>query len=209
MKKKNENLTIPNLLSGVRILLIAPFVACYLTDHTIWAWVVLGVSGVTDFLDGRLARHLNQITDLGKILDPAADKMTQGAVAICLAIKQPLLWPLLGLFVLKEFLMLIAGVILVKHKKRPCAAKWYGKIATVSFYVSFVTVVALKGIWHYESLFVTSILLSVTAGFMIYAFIRYFQVFVELLHSKDPKDALYIKLRQGSDPPVCSRDSAS
>lgn len=196
MKKRNENWNIPNLLSGMRIVLVAPFLVCYLTNHTIWAWVILGVSGVTDFLDGKLARRLNQITDLGKILDPAADKVTQGAVAVGLAVKQPLLLPLLGIFLFKEFLMLIAGIILVANRKRPCAAKWYGKIATASFYVSFVTVVALKAIWHYESFSLTCILLSITAGFMIYAFLRYFGVFVHLLRSKDPKDYLQIKLRQ-------------
>ena len=97
-----------------------------------------------------------------------------------------MLWPLLGIFVLKELLMLIAGLILIKKKKRPCAAKWYGKVATILFYVSFVTIFALKAIWHYESMTLTGILLSVTAGFMIYAFLRYFQVFVHILRSDDP-----------------------
>lgn len=196
MKNKNVNLNIPNLLSFLRILLIAPFVTCYLTDHTVWAWVMLGLSGISDFLDGKIARSFHQITDLGKVLDPVADKLTQGAVAVCLAVKQPMLWPLLGIFVLKELLMLIAGLILIKKKKRPCAAKWYGKVATILFYVSFVTIFALKAIWHYESMTLTGILLSVTAGFMIYAFLRYFQVFVHILRSDDPKDSMHIQLRQ-------------
>lgn len=195
MKKRNENWNIPNLLTGMRLLLVAPFMACYLTGHTVWAWVILGVSGATDFFDGKLARHLGQVTDLGKILDPAADKVTQGAVAVCLAVRQPLLLPLLGIFLLKEFLMLLAGIVLVANRKRPCAAKWYGKVATASFYVSFVTVVALKGLWHYESFSLTCILLSVTAGFMIYAFVRYLGVFAQLLRSQDPGDCLQIKLR--------------
>ena len=71
---------------------------------------------------------------------------------------------------------------------------WQG--ATILFYVSFVTIFALKAIWHYESMTLTGILLSVTAGFMIYAFLRYFQVFVHILRSDDPKDSMHIQLRQ-------------
>lgn len=179
MKKKHANLTVPNLLAGMRLLLVAPFVACYLTGHTVWAWVLLGLSGLAGILDGMLARRLGQVTGLGRVLDPVAGKFTQSAVTVCLAVEQPLLLPLLGIFLLKECLMLIGGIILVANRKRPCAAQWYGKVAAASFYLSFLTVDALKGIWHYEDISLTCILLSVTAGFMIYAFIRYLGIFGE------------------------------
>ncbi len=194
MKQKSENWNLPNLLSFLRILLIAPFAACYLTGHTVWAWVVLGLSGLSDCLDGKLARRRNQVTELGKLLDPVADKLTQGAVAVCLAVRQPLLWPLLGMFVLRELLLLLGGVILMAKKRRPCAAQWYGKVATVLFYLSFATVFALGAIWHYESLTLTLVLLSITAGFLIYAFLRYAQLFVRLLRSQDPKDHMEFRL---------------
>lgn len=194
MKQKSENWNLPNLLSFLRILLIAPFAACYLTGHTVWAWVVLGLSGLSDCLDGKLARSRNQVTELGKLLDPVADKLTQGAVAVCLAVRQPLLWPLLGMFVLRELLLLLGGVILMAKKRRPCAAQWYGKVATVLFYLSFATVFALGAIWHYESLTLTLVLLSITAGFLIYAFLRYAQLFVRLLRSQDPKDHMEFRL---------------
>lgn len=194
MKQKSENWNLPNLLSFLRILLIAPFAACYLTGHTVWAWVVLGLSGLSDCLDGKLARRRSQVTELGKLLDPVADKLTQGAVAVCLAVRQPLLWPLLGMFVLRELLLLLGGVILMAKKRRPCAAQWYGKVATVLFYLSFATVFALGAIWHYESLTLTLVLLSITAGFLIYAFLRYAQLFVRLLRSQDPKDHMEFRL---------------
>ena len=67
---------------------------------------VLALSGLTDMLDGWVARRFDQITDLGKMLDPFADKLTQGVVALCIALRFPAIRPLLLLFILKELLML-------------------------------------------------------------------------------------------------------
>ena len=141
------------------------------------------------------------------MLDPLADKLTQGTIAICLAIKHPLLIPILLIFVLKELGMLIGGCILLKKKKRPCAAQWYGKVATVLFYVSAVSIVVMEGVFHLYSTMTTVIsyvLLGITAAFMIYAMVRYFQIFLELLHSDDPKNSLdinkEIKAKKGQTP---------
>ena len=76
------------------------------------------------------------------MLDPFADKLTQGAVAICMAIQYPILFPILIIFILKEISMIVAACILLKKKKRPCPAKWYGKAATFMFYITFVTSVS-------------------------------------------------------------------
>ena len=75
----------------------------------------------------------------------------------------------------------------------PTGSKWYGKVATILFYFSFVVIVSLKGFFQIENLAVTVTLLSVTAAFMIYAFIQYFKIFLQLLHSTDPKDAIDLK----------------
>ena len=66
-------------------------------------------------------------------------------------------------------------------------------MATILFYFSFVVIVSLKGFFQIENLAVTVTLLSVTAAFMIYAFIQYFKIFLQLLHSTDPKDAIDLK----------------
>lgn len=192
---KNQNWTIPNLLSVLRILVIAPFAYFFLNDQLLWAVVMLAFSGLSDLFDGMIARKFNQITELGKMLDPLADKLTQGAIAICLAVKHPLLIPILAIFVLKELGMLIGGCILLKKKKRPCAAKWYGKVATFLFYISAVVIVMVQGVFHLYTTTATIIayvLLGITAAFMIYAMVRYFQIFLQLLHSDDPKDGLDI-----------------
>ena len=82
-------LTIPNLLSAFRLVLAGVFAAVYLhaktrQDYHI-AVGILVLSGVTDCADGKIARHFHMISELGKILDPIADKLTQAVVAFCLA----------------------------------------------------------------------------------------------------------------------------
>ncbi len=193
--RKNQNWTIPNLLSVLRILVIAPFAYFFLHEQLLWAVVMLAFSGLSDLFDGMIARKFNQITELGKMLDPLADKLTQGTIAVCMAVKHPMLIPILAIFVLKELGMLIGGCILLKKKKRPCAAKWYGKVATFLFYISAVVIVMMQGVFHLYTTTATVIsyvLLGITAAFMIYAMVRYFQIFLELLHSDDPKDNLDI-----------------
>ena len=109
-KLRNKNLTVPNAMSVFRILVIPFFAYFFLTDHLAAAVVALLLSGLSDALDGLVARRFNQITELGKMLDPLADKLTQGAVAVCIAIRYPSICPLLFLLVTKELVML-CGVL--------------------------------------------------------------------------------------------------
>lgn len=188
MQSRNKNFNVPNILTIIRILLIIPFVIYYTEDQILKAAAILLLSGLTDMLDGMIARRYHQITELGQMLDPLSDKLTQGAVAICLAVKQPILIPFLAVFVVKEALMVSAGIFLIgKKKKRPGGSKWFGKTATVLFYISFGTIVLLKGVWGIENLYVSVTLLSITAAFMIYAFIRYAQIYFDIVRSDDPK----------------------
>ena len=141
-------------------------------------------------LDGMIARHFNQITELGKMLDPLADKLTQGTVAICIAVHYPSIWPLLALLVLKELVMLCGACYLLKNGKKPCAAKWYGKVSTTLFYIAIGLIVVMDGFMKVsESTFniASTTALVITAGFMVYTFIRYFGVFREILRSTDGK----------------------
>lgn len=186
-KMRNQNLTVPNALSVLRILLIPFFAYFYAEDNLPAAIVVLGLSGLSDAVDGYIARRFNQITELGKLLDPFADKLTQGTVAVCVAIRFPNAGILLGLLVVKELTMLCGAMYLFKRKKKPCAAKWYGKASTTLFYVSIALIVVLDGFFdlplHTFNL-VANGALVITAGFMIYSFIRYFGVFREILRSE-------------------------
>lgn len=137
--KKKEVLTIPNLLSLFRLLLLPLIVWLYLGKRNyIGAILALIVSGITDIADGIIARKFNMISDLGKILDPIADKLTQGVLLICLAVKHKAILILLGVFALKELLMIILGYITIKKKDSVNSAKWYGKLNTVIIYSTIV-----------------------------------------------------------------------
>lgn len=143
-------LTVPNLLSLIRILLIPVFGVLFYNGHIGWAVVILIVSGLTDFFDGKIARKFNQISELGKMLDPIADKMTQITIAIVIFLEfnkstdptmQWFKWVFL-FFLFKELLMVIVGAIMIACGLRPSAAEIYGKVATFVFYAVMVVVIA-------------------------------------------------------------------
>ena len=152
---------------------------------------LLVLSGLSDLFDGMIARKFDQVTELGKMLDPFADKLTQGVVALCLAVKFPVICPVLAIFVLKELTMLGCGAfLLLKRRKRPCAAKWYGKVATVMFYVSVALIVVMDGFLHVEGVafqVISYVLLGLTAAMMIYSAVKYAQIFLKILRSDDSK----------------------
>lgn len=143
--------TVPNLLSLLRILMVPIMAVLFVKGYPIWAVFVLFLSGVSDFLDGKIARRFNQISDLGKILDPVADKATQITVAVLLflffrsAQNSPELtafsWVFL-LFVGKELLMVLISIVLLAMGLRPGAAEIWGKVATFVFYTVMVFIIA-------------------------------------------------------------------
>lgn len=179
---KKENLNIPNILSLARIIIIVPFVLYFLNDDYLASAFVLIVSGFSDMFDGMIARSLGQITPLGKVLDPLADKLTLTAVIICMGIKFPEIVPFVVILILKDLSMLIAGSFLIKKGIEPPAARWYGKVATVFFYVSVIIIVALKAIWGLNRPIVSISLLSVTSAFMLFALFKYFIIFLKLIN---------------------------
>ena len=142
---KDKIITIPNMLSFFRILLVPVFVWLYaFRKETTWALIVLIVSGVTDLLDGYIARHFHMISDLGKMLDPVADKLTAAALLICLVADYPLMWAAFGALVVKEFSDGIIGMISVKRTGYVHGSEWHGKVTTVVMYV----VIGLLILWR-------------------------------------------------------------
>ena len=137
-------LTIPNLLSVIRILLIPVFAVLFLQEHYIIAIAIIIFAELTDLFDGMIARRFNQVSALGKILDPIADKLSQISIVIVLIIKY---WDnaikyLFMFFIIKELVMLIGGAILISKGLRPVAAEMWGKIATTVFCVVMIFVLA-------------------------------------------------------------------
>lgn len=169
---------IPNTLSLVRILLVPVFLVLYLNHLDWWAFGVLVFSGVTDMLDGFIARHFNQITDCGKLLDPISDKLTQVGVLIALATRYRELLPLVILCVIKETCQAIGGVIMIKRRNTVQGSLWFGKLSTVVFYVCMSVLVV-------STLFDVTLspnmrwLVSALAGAcMLIAFVGYLRVFI-------------------------------
>ena len=178
---KNDLLTIPNFLSVIRIILIWPFVVSVVRNDYVWAGIILAVSGLSDLFDGITARKFNQVTRLGKMLAPAADKLTLMAVMICVGIKFPKIYPFMILLISKEVTMLMASVFLLGRKKTPTSAKWFGKVATVVFYISVLVIIGLKAIFGIDNETIDVTLMIVTAAFMLYAMWRYFKIFVSMI----------------------------
>ncbi|MGN0532787.1 MAG: CDP-alcohol phosphatidyltransferase family protein [Eubacterium sp.] len=155
MSKLNDNIkdlfdnwnTIPNWLCFLRIALIPVFSVLFIKEHYIAAFAAMIVAAVTDLLDGKIARKFNMVSNLGKILDPIADKLSQIAIVIILLVKfwslMPMLKYVLFLFILKEFLMVCGGALLMAKGMRPVAAEIWGKVATTVFYVFMIVIIAI------------------------------------------------------------------
>ena len=125
---------IPNILSVIRILLVGVFVYTMFFVNAYVAMVVFLIAGATDVIDGYLARRNNWITDLGKILDPVADKLTQTALLFCLLTKHPLMLGLIVVFGVCELTKLALGAVVMKKHDEVNSAKWYGKLNTIVIY---------------------------------------------------------------------------
>ena len=142
--------TIPNLLSVIRILLIPVFAVLFYREEYGWAILTLVLSGLSDFFDGKIARKFNQISALGKMLDPVADKLTQVTLAVLLFVSfnnaadatlKAFSWVFL-VFIIKEVVMVLGGAVMLACGIRPGAAEIYGKVATFAFYAIMILVIA-------------------------------------------------------------------
>lgn len=137
MKLKN----IPNILSIIRILLVGAFVYMFYYDYPNnlkYALIIFLSAGLTDIIDGFLARRFNWITNIGKILDPFADKLMQCTVLICMMTKKLIPMWLVIPFILKEFLMLLGGLLIIRKRKLVVVSNIYGKMTVVFFYAAVV-----------------------------------------------------------------------
>ena len=130
---------IPNLLSLLRLFMIPVFVVCYFKyvdfPNSMIAAGVYFLAWATDVLDGYLARRNNWITDIGKLLDPLADKLMQVTAAVCFAVDNSVFLIVVIPIVIKELGMLFGALAIMKKRKVVVQAHWYGKLATVLLFV--------------------------------------------------------------------------
>lgn len=175
---KKQVFTIPNILSLFRLLLIPLYIHIYMNAQSTadyhLAAAILAVSCLTDAVDGQIARRFNMITAVGKVLDPLADKITQFTLIVCLAMRHPVLWSIIGLFVAKELFQLVAGYIIVRHGRILKGAQISGKICTTILFVSLTLLVLVPDI-HYNWVLGITI---VDGLFLLIAFVDYIFVYV-------------------------------
>lgn len=175
-----EVFSIPNLLTYFRFVLIPVFVWLYLRgDYTV-AGAALVLSALTDLFDGKIARHFNQITELGILLDPIADKLTEGAVLLCLVMRYRMMEVLIGIYVLKEGFMAVAGAVMLRRRKKLGGAMWFGKVCTAVFYI--VTLI----LTFYPSVppKVADPMMLVCGGMMLFTLVRYAILYLHMARNE-------------------------
>ncbi len=178
-KMKKQVWSIPNIMCYVRILLLPAFAVLFCLKHDIWAAVVVLLSAATDVADGIIARKFHMETELGKILDPLADKLTQAVVSGCLLFRYPVMWVLFIVILLKESFQGIGGLILYRKMKSMRSSEWFGKLSTATFYgvMAYLVLFAPEpaNAWYV----VLPVLIS--TGLMTFAWVRYFIRFVQVV----------------------------
>ena len=170
---KKDVFTIPNLLSMLRLLLIPVYLSVYLRavrpqDYRL-AGLILVLSCLTDMIDGQIARRFHMISNLGKVLDPLADKLTQFSLILCLSTRYPVLRWVLMLLLAKEFFQVLTTLVMLRNGKALDGAIPAGKICTAVLFISMILLVMFPNLGPSV---VTAIAVT-DSFFLVYAFISY------------------------------------
>ena len=178
---------IPNFLTILRFILVPFSIYCLSNDMYILVIILLLASGLTDILDGAIARKYNLITNFGKLMDPLADKITQLSILCVLVIKHLIpLWILI-IVLLKEVSMIV-GASFLYGKELVVSSKWYGKVATVLFYLAIVITFISK---EFEvNLHIGLTLYYIAIAMTLFSLVMYFREFYVAGYFK--KDSLKI-----------------
>lgn len=174
---KKEICTIPNLLSLFRLTLIPVYLNLYLNAETAREYtlsaVILGVSCMTDLVDGKIARKFNMISNVGKVLDPLADKLTQLSLLICLYGRSKILRFLLLIFLIKEFWQLFAMIGAMRQGKALNGALMSGKISTTVLFLGLGLIFLFPTMGERT----VNCICLVCLTFLLYAFADYAQAY--------------------------------
>lgn len=179
---KKEIFSIPNLMGYFRLLLVPVYLVLYFraTDAHgyLTAAAVLAVSALTDMFDGKIARRFHMVTELGKILDPIADKVTHGAVALSLTFRFPLMRYVFLLFVVKEAFMGFMGLYMIKRRGTHMdGAQWYGKLCTaVLFLLLLILLLDVNISW-----FMAGVLCILCIAVMLFSLCCYIVFYARML----------------------------
>lgn len=166
----NKILTVPNILSFVRLAMIPLICYCYLClKNSLFTALLLAISGLTDVADGFIARQFNMISDLGKALDPVADKLTQFIMLLCLVSRFPHMLVAVVLLAVKEAVNGASNIYLTRRTGKVYGALWHGKLATALLYA----VMFLHLVWYSIKPLVSDILIGVCIAVMVMSAVLY------------------------------------
>lgn len=173
-EKNTENtqskiITIPNLLSMFRIVLIPVIAWLYTKQEAMAAGILMLISGITDVVDGFIARHFHMVSNLGKILDPVADKLTQVTMLICLVSRFPWVIVPVVLMFTKEIFMSITGVLVIRKAGKVMGAVWHGKAATVCLFITIL----LHIFWYDIPPALSIVMVVLSSSLIILSFVLY------------------------------------
>ena len=189
---------IPNILTIIRFILIPVILYFIFTGNYILAFVFFTLSGITDILDGAIARKFNLISTFGKLMDPLADKLTQISVLATLVFKEIIPFWILIIVMLKEFIMII-GASFLYGKDVVVYNKWFGKLATVLFYFAIVFSLINKqfgftGIWtHIDMILYCIAIFATIFSLIMYVKYLYKDGFIDKSDLKKEKQQVVIK----------------
>ena len=181
---KEQVFTIPNFMSFFRLVLV-PFIVwiCFSGEYEIGAALV-GVSALTDILDGVVARKFNMVSDLGKVLDPICDKITHAALMICLVRRYTYMWIVFALLALKELTMFTLGSIAIKRRGTVQSAKWYGKLCTVILETVMIALMLFPGLPEAAVI----LLLAICCAAMIFSLLMYTMFWIRIIRFGPAED---------------------
>lgn len=184
-EKRRRVLTIPNMLSIFRLGLVPVIVWLYCGkgNYPLTAWTLL-LSGATDVVDGFIARRFDMVSDLGKVLDPVADKLTQAAAMACLLSRFEAIWWLLGVLVGKELVMAAMGIFVIKRTGEVHAAQWHGKLAACLLYA----VILLHVVWYDIPPAVSDVLAGMGIGAILLSLTLYTAANIRRVHGAAGKN---------------------
>ena len=181
MNKTKIIQNIPNILTIIRILLIPFIIISILNDEYIMALIFFLLSGTTDILDGFIARKFNLITNLGKLLDPLADKLTQISTLVTITVKGIIPYWILLIIFSKEILM-VCGASFLYGKDTVVSSKWFGKLSTVVLYIAiFLSIVIIYFNLPNEYIMINMYIYILAIISTVFSLIMYFKTF----YSKD------------------------
>lgn len=193
-------MTVPNLLSVIRIILVPVFAYFFMKGDKILAISILIASGLTDFFDGKIARRFNQVSALGKVLDPVADKITMLTIAVMMIIlfrraQSPVIRAagyVFIVFIVKELIFVIGGALMIAFGIRPGAAEIWGKVATFVFYLVMIAILFIgPEVGAFAQIMpeaVAMILVCISALCTVIAFISYLPAIKKQVKERFSKD---------------------